>query len=106
MNLRLWNQKIETDNNTGWAVQQVILLDLACVLYRESLIVHFQKMAEAQAVDESQLVVGVALTGSRKSKYILRWALENFLPEGNVSFKLLHVYPKINVVPSGPTPSE
>ncbi|KMT16181.1 hypothetical protein BVRB_3g053410 [Beta vulgaris subsp. vulgaris] len=60
-------------------------------------------MAENKAADQSKLIVGVALTGSRKSKYILRWALEKFLPEGNVSFKLLHVYPKITIVP---TPSE
>ncbi|XP_019103851.2 U-box domain-containing protein 35 isoform X2 [Beta vulgaris subsp. vulgaris] len=57
-------------------------------------------MAENKAADQSKLIVGVALTGSRKSKYILRWALEKFLPEGNVSFKLLHVYPKITIVPT------
>ena len=60
-------------------------------------------MAERKAGDDGQLLVGVAITGSRKSKYILKWALDKFLPEGNVTFKLLHVYPKITVVP---TPSE
>ncbi|XP_074284298.1 U-box domain-containing protein 35-like [Silene latifolia] len=47
-----------------------------------------------------QHVVAVALTGSRKSKYILKWALDQFLPEGNVRFKILHVYPKITVIPT------
>ena len=51
------------------------------------------------------LIVAVGLTGGRKSKYILRWAMDKFLPEsnGNVTFKLLHVYPKITAVP---TPSQ
>ncbi|KAL2920749.1 U-box domain-containing protein 35 [Bienertia sinuspersici] len=56
-------------------------------------------MAESKA-NQGQLVVGVALTGSRKSKYILKWALEKFLPEGNVTFKLIHVYPKVTIVPT------
>ncbi|KAJ8442038.1 hypothetical protein Cgig2_007876 [Carnegiea gigantea] len=48
------------------------------------------------------LIVAVGLTGGRKSKYILRWAMDKFLPEGNgnVTFKLLHVYPKITAVPT------
>ncbi|CAO2838760.1 unnamed protein product [Amaranthus hypochondriacus] len=57
-------------------------------------------MAERKGGDDGQLLVGVAISGSRKSKYILKWALDKFLPEGNVTFKLLYVYPKITVVPT------
>lgn len=47
--------------------------------------------------------VFVALSGSRKSKYVVTWALEKFGPEGNVGFKLLHIHPRITCVP---TPSK
>lgn len=47
--------------------------------------------------------VYLALSGSRKSKYVVTWALEKFSPEGNVDFKLLHIHPKITSVP---TPSK
>ncbi|XP_021726830.1 U-box domain-containing protein 35-like [Chenopodium quinoa] len=57
-------------------------------------------MAERKAADQEQLLVAVALTGSRKSKYILKWALDKFLPEGDVTFKLIYVYPKITLVPT------
>ena len=48
-------------------------------------------------------LVAVAINGGKKSKYVVRWALDNFVPEGEVSFKLLHVRPKIIAVP---TPSK
>ena len=60
-------------------------------------------MEKAAGTKTGETVIGVGLTGSRKCKYLLRWALDKFQPEGNVSFKLLHVYDKINEVP---TPSE
>ncbi|KAL0738945.1 hypothetical protein Bca4012_015155 [Brassica carinata] len=44
--------------------------------------------------------VYVALSGSRKSKYVVTWALEKFAPEGNVGFKLLHIHPRITSVPT------
>ncbi|XP_033143309.1 U-box domain-containing protein 35-like [Brassica rapa] len=44
--------------------------------------------------------VFVALSGSRKSKYVVTWALEKFGPEGNVGFKLLHIHPRITCVPT------
>ena len=48
-------------------------------------------------------VIAIALNGGAKSKYIVRWAIEKFIPEGNVAFKLFHVFPKITGVP---TPSK
>ncbi|XP_057527836.1 U-box domain-containing protein 35-like isoform X2 [Amaranthus tricolor] len=45
-------------------------------------------------------VIAVALNGGAKSKYIVRWAMEKFIPEGKVSFKLIHVFPKITGVPT------
>ena len=48
-------------------------------------------------------MVAIALNGGSKSKFIARWAIEKFVPDENVVFKLLHVYPKISGVP---TPSK
>ncbi|XP_062164279.1 U-box domain-containing protein 35-like [Alnus glutinosa] len=45
-------------------------------------------------------VVAVAIDGTRKSKYVVRWALEKFVPEGKVIFKLIHVRPRITGVPT------
>jgi hypothetical protein len=41
--------------------------------------------------------VAMAFSGSR---YALKWALENFLPEGRVLFRILHVRPAITMVPT------
>ncbi|XP_048228712.1 U-box domain-containing protein 35 isoform X3 [Ricinus communis] len=46
------------------------------------------------------LTVGIAIDGKRKSKYVVYWALEKFIPKENVVFKLLHVRPKITAVPT------
>ncbi|XP_050224602.1 U-box domain-containing protein 35-like isoform X2 [Mercurialis annua] len=46
------------------------------------------------------LNVGIAIDGKRKSKYLVNWALEKFIPEENVAFKLLHVRPMITTVPT------
>ncbi|KAF8054636.1 hypothetical protein N665_1322s0020 [Sinapis alba] len=48
----------------------------------------------------SSHTIYVALSGSRKSKYVVTWALEKFAPEGNVGFKLLHIHPRITSVPT------
>lgn len=48
-------------------------------------------------------VAAVAISGSRKSKYVVNWALDKFVPEGVVYFKLLHVRPVISRIP---TPSK
>ncbi|KAK6131824.1 hypothetical protein DH2020_034442 [Rehmannia glutinosa] len=48
-------------------------------------------------------VVAVAINGGKKSKYVIKWALENLIPEGgpeHVCFKLLHVFPEISIVPT------
>ncbi|EXC20961.1 U-box domain-containing protein 35 [Morus notabilis] len=44
--------------------------------------------------------VGIAINGRNKSKDIVRWALDKFVPEGNVIFKLIHVRPRIVAVPT------
>lgn len=44
--------------------------------------------------------VAVAISGSKKSKYIVSWALDKFVPEGIVFVKLIHVRPKISAVPT------
>ncbi|XP_011028465.1 PREDICTED: U-box domain-containing protein 35-like isoform X2 [Populus euphratica] len=46
------------------------------------------------------LTVGIAIDGKRSSKYLVLWALEKFMPQGKVAFKLLHVCPKITAVPT------
>ncbi|KAM7491768.1 hypothetical protein LguiA_034689 [Lonicera macranthoides] len=48
----------------------------------------------------AHLTVAVAINGDRKSTKIVKWALENFIPEGKNFFKLLHVRPKITAVPT------
>lgn len=49
------------------------------------------------------LTIGIAINENRESKYVVKWALDKFVPEGNVMFKLLHVRAKVTLVP---TPSE
>ncbi|KAK4351174.1 hypothetical protein RND71_030487 [Anisodus tanguticus] len=44
--------------------------------------------------------IAVAINGKKKSKYVVRWALDRFVPEGKVCFKLLHVRPCITGVPT------
>ncbi|XVF54924.1 hypothetical protein PTKIN_Ptkin05aG0219800 [Pterospermum kingtungense] len=46
------------------------------------------------------LTIGIAINGDRKSKYVVKWALEKFISEDNVAFKLLHVRAKITSVPT------
>lgn len=65
---------------------------------------------EIQEEEESQislppsfLVVAVAVNGSKNCKYAVKWALEKFVPEGRIFFRLLHVRPPIKMVP---TPSK
>ncbi|KAA0043480.1 U-box domain-containing protein 35-like isoform X1 [Cucumis melo var. makuwa] len=48
----------------------------------------------------SSPVVAVAISGKKNSKYIIRWSLEKFLPEGIIDFKLLHFFPRITSVPT------
>lgn len=48
----------------------------------------------------SCLKVGIAINGNKRSKYIVRWALDKFVQEGNVVVKLIYVYPRIVAVPT------
>ncbi|XP_004307786.1 PREDICTED: U-box domain-containing protein 35-like [Fragaria vesca subsp. vesca] len=45
-------------------------------------------------------IVAIAINGNRKSKYIVKWALEKFIPEGNNFFKLIHVRARITGIPT------
>ncbi|XP_041994970.1 U-box domain-containing protein 35-like isoform X3 [Salvia splendens] len=45
-------------------------------------------------------VVAVAITGSRKTKHVITWALDKFVPEGVVYFKLLHVRTLVSIIPT------
>ncbi|KAL3524129.1 hypothetical protein ACH5RR_016963 [Cinchona calisaya] len=45
-------------------------------------------------------VVAIAISESKKGKYFVRWALDKFVLEGEVFFKLIHVRPKITAVPA------
>ena len=45
-------------------------------------------------------VVAVAIKGNKKSKYVLQWALNKFVPEGMIMFKLIHVHAGIKGVPT------
>ncbi|CAA0836685.1 U-box domain-containing protein 35 [Striga hermonthica] len=45
-------------------------------------------------------VAAVGISASKKSKYVLSWALEKFVPEGYVYFKLVHVHPVISRIPT------
>ncbi|XP_061997820.1 U-box domain-containing protein 35-like isoform X2 [Rosa rugosa] len=45
-------------------------------------------------------IVAIAINGNRKSKYIVKWALEKFIPEGNLFFKLIHVRARITGIPT------
>ncbi|KAI7749334.1 hypothetical protein M8C21_023669 [Ambrosia artemisiifolia] len=57
-----------------------------------------------EGVDElatpSSLVVALAVNGSRKTKYVVRWALDKFVPEGMLLFKLFFIRPKITRIPT------
>jgi len=48
-------------------------------------------------------VVGLAIKGNKKSKYVVQWALDKFVHEGISIFKLIHVRAVIKGVP---TPSK
>ncbi|XP_059666914.1 U-box domain-containing protein 35-like [Cornus florida] len=48
----------------------------------------------------SEVSVVIAINGDKKSKYVVKWALEKFVPEDKVMFKLLHVRPAITSVPT------
>ncbi|CAK8564789.1 unnamed protein product [Lathyrus sativus] len=45
-------------------------------------------------------VVGLAIKGNKKSKYVVQWALDKFVAEGVLIFKLIHVRAVIKGVPT------
>ncbi|KAF3568851.1 hypothetical protein DY000_02011467 [Brassica cretica] len=45
-------------------------------------------------------LVALAINGKKKSKYVVFWALEKFVPEGFSDFKLLYVRPPITYIPT------
>ncbi|PIN06760.1 Serine/threonine protein kinase [Handroanthus impetiginosus] len=63
-----------------------------------------KSMNKVEGLDElpppADLVAAVAITGSKKNKHVVKWALEKFVPEGIVYFKLLHVRPVISRIPT------
>uniref|UniRef100_A0A0D9WLL9 RING-type E3 ubiquitin transferase n=1 Tax=Leersia perrieri TaxID=77586 RepID=A0A0D9WLL9_9ORYZ len=44
--------------------------------------------------------VAIAVNGSKTSKHAVKWALDKFVPEGRVLFRILHVRPTIKMVPT------
>ncbi|KAI8564516.1 hypothetical protein RHMOL_Rhmol03G0187700 [Rhododendron molle] len=46
------------------------------------------------------VTVNIAIKGNSKSKYVVDWALEKFIPEGMFLFKLIFVRPTITAVPT------
>ncbi|XP_031501541.1 U-box domain-containing protein 35-like [Nymphaea colorata] len=61
---------------------------------------HENKDEVIPAPSISPSTVTVAISGSKNSKHALTWALEKFIPEGRISFRLLHVHPKITMIPT------
>ncbi|CAL9069556.1 unnamed protein product [Musa banksii] len=51
-------------------------------------------------VYDSLSTVALAIDGTKKSKYVIQWALNKFRDEGRVMFKLLHVRPRIKMIPT------
>lgn len=58
---------------------------------------------ELPSPSPDEQIVAVAIDGKKKSKSIVQWALERFVAEGIMIFKLLHVRQRITTVP---TPSK
>ncbi|RID43830.1 hypothetical protein BRARA_I00666 [Brassica rapa] len=45
-------------------------------------------------------VVALAINGKKRSKYVVFWALDKFIPEGFSDFKLLYVRPPVTYIPT------
>lgn len=70
-------------------------------------ILHTGEMDRIQETDQSNKTryssssaVALAIKGSKKSKYVVQWALNKFVPEGMIIFKLIHVHAGIIGVPT------
>ncbi|XP_058721929.1 U-box domain-containing protein 35-like [Vicia villosa] len=59
-------------------------------------------MDRIQEADENGKcsVIGLAIKGNKKSKYVVQWALDKFVAEGVLIFKLIHVRAVIKGVPT------
>uniref|UniRef100_A0ACD6AC76 Uncharacterized protein n=2 Tax=Avena sativa TaxID=4498 RepID=A0ACD6AC76_AVESA len=57
-----------------------------------------ETMPEMEAPGVS--TVAIAVSGSRSSRHALKWALDKFVPGGQVLFRILHVRPPITMVPT------
>lgn len=49
---------------------------------------------------KKSVTIAIAISGSAKSKNVVKWALKEFGTEKNVIFKLIHIHPKITTVPT------
>ncbi|KAK9168776.1 hypothetical protein Syun_000916 [Stephania yunnanensis] len=112
------HSKLQTISNTDWIMEdddeelddaeseaELFLFDFYFELFEESILIKMLgKSMEVLEVDKRSLMLSssstvvVAVNGSRKSKYTLKWALERFSSEGKVLFKLLHVCARITTV--------
>ncbi|KAL8160301.1 hypothetical protein V2J09_001838 [Rumex salicifolius] len=45
-------------------------------------------------------IVAIALNGGSKSKSVIKWALDKYMSDGNITFKLFHIYPLITAIPT------
>ncbi|KAK9093376.1 hypothetical protein Syun_028287 [Stephania yunnanensis] len=116
------HSKFQTISNTDWIMEDddeelddakseaevhyVFMLHLSKPHLYGLMIKMLGKSMEVLEVDKRSLMLSssstvvVAVNGSRKSKYTLKWALERFSSEGKVLFKLLHVCARITTVPT------
>lgn len=70
-------------------------------LETKSVLRQVPKKAGSDLASPSQaLDVAIAISGSTKSKNVVKWALEKFSSDKNLVFKLIHVHPKITSVPT------
>jgi hypothetical protein len=86
----------------SWYVTEEFLLARR-IAVMERCVIEADDNLEEKPLPFLSSVVAVAIDGNRNSKYVVKWALEKFVPEGRVIFKLLHVRPRISGVP---TPSK
>ncbi|KAJ1376959.1 Zinc finger, RING/FYVE/PHD-type [Sesbania bispinosa] len=59
-----------------------------------------QEANENKSQRSSSSMVAIAIKGNKKSKYVVQWALNKFVPEGMIIFKLIHVQAGIKGVPT------
>ncbi|CAG7909644.1 putative U-box domain-containing protein 53 isoform X1 [Brassica rapa] len=70
-------------------------------LETKSVLRQVPKKAGSDLASPSQaLNIAIAISGSTKSKNVVKWALEKFSSDKNLVFKLIHVHPKITSVPT------